>query len=102
MVLRQDPASSDGMDPGLVPRRDGRPSAMSLAQAILVFVVLAPGVVFGVLGLLWLLGWVAGERLVSRITGLTFSACVFGLAALLWTLAPGARTAAGGLPAGSP
>jgi NAD(P)H-quinone oxidoreductase subunit 5 len=75
---------------------------MSPAQAILVFVVLAPGFVFAVLALLWLLGWVAGERLISRITGLTFSACVFGLAALLWTLAPGARTAARGLPAGSP
>ena len=49
---------------------------------MLVFVVLAPGVVFGVLALLWLLGWVPAERVVSRITGLTFSACVLGLAAL--------------------
>ena len=46
---------------------------MSLSQAILVFVVLAPGVVFGSLALLWLLGWVPSERVVSRITGLTFS-----------------------------
>lgn len=75
---------------------------MSPAQAILVFVVLAPGFVFAVLGLLWLLGWVAGERLVSRITGLTFSACVFGLAALLWTLALGTKNGAGGPLAGSP
>ena len=64
-----------------------RPSRVSLSQAILVFVVLAPGVVFGVLALLWLLGWVPSERVVSRITGLTFSACVFGLAALVWKLA---------------
>ena len=67
---------------------------MSLSQAILVFVVLAPGVVFGVLALLWLLGWVPSERVVSRITGLTFSACVVGLAALVWNLAFG-----GGKPA---
>lgn len=67
---------------------------MSLSQAILVFVVLAPGVVFGVLALLWLLGWVPSERVVSRITGLTFSACVFGLAALVWKLA-----FRGGMPA---
>jgi NADH:ubiquinone oxidoreductase subunit 5 (subunit L)/multisubunit Na+/H+ antiporter MnhA subunit len=60
---------------------------MSLPQGILVFVVLAPGAVFGVLAFLWLLGWTPGERLVSRITGVTFSACVLGLAALLWKLA---------------
>jgi len=63
---------------------------MSLSQAILVFVVLAPGVVFGVLAFLWLLGWVPRERMVSSITGVTFSACVLGLAALLWKLALGA------------
>ena len=63
---------------------------MSPSQALLVFVVLAPGVVFGVLALLWLLGWVPRERVVSRITGLTFSACVVGLAALVWNLAFGA------------
>jgi len=67
---------------------------VSPSQAILVFVVLAPGVVFGVLALLWLLGWVPGERVVSRITGLTFSACVLGLAVLVWKLAFG-----GGKPA---
>jgi NADH:ubiquinone oxidoreductase subunit 5 (subunit L)/multisubunit Na+/H+ antiporter MnhA subunit len=60
---------------------------VSLSQVLLVFVVLAPGVVFGVLALLWLLGWVPSERVVSRITGLTFSACVLGLAALVWKLA---------------
>ena len=55
---------------------------------MLVFVVLAPGVVFGVLALLWLLGWVPAERVVSRITGVTFSACVFRRwPCLLWTLA---------------
>jgi len=63
---------------------------VNLSQAILVLVVLAPGAVFGVLALLWLLGWVPGERAVSRITGATFSACALGLAALLWRLSFGA------------
>ena len=69
---------------------------MSPSQAILVFVVLAPGVVFGVLAFLWLLGWIPGERVVSRITGVTFSACVLGLAALLWKLAFGVGNFGGG------
>jgi NADH-quinone oxidoreductase subunit L len=66
---------------------------VSLSQAILVFVVLAPGVVFGLLALLWLLGWVPSERVVSKITGLTFSACVAGLAVLVWNLAFGGKPA---------
>lgn len=33
---------------------------MSLSQAILVFVVLAPGAVFAIFALLWMLGWTAG------------------------------------------
>ena len=60
---------------------------MSPAQTALVFVVLAPGAVFAALGLGWLLGWVPGERTISRITGLTFSACVLALAGLLSALA---------------
>lgn len=60
---------------------------MSLSQAALVFVVMAPGAVFALLAFLWLLGWVPSERVLSRITGLTFTACLFGLATLLWTLA---------------
>jgi NADH-quinone oxidoreductase subunit L len=60
---------------------------VSPSQAILIFVVLAPGVVFGVFASLWLLGWAPGERVLSRITGLTFSACAFGVAALAWTIA---------------
>ena len=60
---------------------------MSHPQAILVVVVLAPGVVFGVLASLWLLGWTVGERFLSWITSLTFSACAFGITALAWTVA---------------
>jgi NAD(P)H-quinone oxidoreductase subunit 5 len=53
-------------------------------EAILVFVVVAPGAVFALFALLWLLGWTPSERLLSWITGLTFLACVFGVAALVW------------------
>jgi NADH-quinone oxidoreductase subunit L len=62
---------------------------MSFSQTILVFVVLGPGVVFAAFALLWLLGWTPGERLLSWITGLTFAACTFGIAALAWTIASG-------------
>ena len=60
---------------------------MNFSQVALVFVVLAPGVVFAVLALLWLLGWVPSERVPCRITGLTFSTCVLALAVILWKLA---------------
>lgn len=59
---------------------------MSLRQAILVFVVLAPGVVFGFLASLWMLGWTPSERVLSRVTGLTFTGCSLGVAALAWTV----------------
>ncbi len=61
---------------------------MNLFHAILVLVVLAPGVVFAAFALLWLLlDWTPTERLLSSITGLTFSACAAGIAALIWKLA---------------
>ena len=63
---------------------------MNLPQALLVFVVMAPGAVFTALALVWLLGWVPSERVLSRTTGLTFAA---GLLALGWMLAA-ARAAA--------
>jgi NADH:ubiquinone oxidoreductase subunit 5 (subunit L)/multisubunit Na+/H+ antiporter MnhA subunit len=56
------------------------------SQAALVFAVMAPGATFALLALVWLLGWVPSERVLSRITALTFIACMFALAALLWTL----------------
>lgn len=60
---------------------------MSLSHPALVFVVMAPGTVFALLASLWLLGWVPSERVISRVTGLTFTACLLGLTTLLWTLA---------------
>jgi NADH:ubiquinone oxidoreductase subunit 5 (subunit L)/multisubunit Na+/H+ antiporter MnhA subunit len=59
---------------------------VTLSQTILVSVVLAPGVVFIGLALSWLVGWVPGERVVSRITGATFVLCALGLAGLIWQL----------------
>lgn len=55
-------------------------------QEILVFVVVAPGVIFAAFAFLWLLGWTPTERFLSRITGLTFSACTAGVAALVWKI----------------
>ena len=60
---------------------------MSYSESMLMFVVLAPGVVFGVLAALWLTGWIPPERLVSRVTGVTFGACSAALAAIAWGLA---------------
>lgn len=65
---------------------------MSLSQVILVAVVLAPGVVFALLSLSWLLGWVPGERLVSTLTGGTFSLCALGVSGLVWKLAASGST----------
>ena len=60
---------------------------MDFWQASLLFVVWAPGMVFGALGLLWLLGWVVSERVVSRLTRVTFSASILALALIIWRLA---------------
>jgi NAD(P)H-quinone oxidoreductase subunit 5 len=59
---------------------------VNLSQTILVAVVLAPGVVFALFSLAWMLGWTPGECVVSRVTGGVFSCCTLGLAALLWKL----------------
>lgn len=60
---------------------------MSLSQFILVAIVFAPGLVFALLSLGWLLGWVPGERGIAAITGGTFSLCALGLSGLVWELA---------------
>jgi len=56
-------------------------------QDILILVVVAPGFVFAVFALLWLLDWVPTERLLSWITGLTFATCTSGVAVLVWKIA---------------
>ncbi|PWU12636.1 MAG: hypothetical protein C5B51_00210 [Terriglobia bacterium] len=67
--------------------RGGRPITVDLWQSLLLFAVLAPGVVFSAISLGWLLGWIPSERFVSRITGVTFSASVLAIAAIVWRLA---------------
>jgi len=57
---------------------------VAFTQAALLFAVAAPGAVFIVLALLWLAGWAPSERAISRVTGATFSACLFGLAFVVW------------------
>lgn len=56
------------------------------SQVTFSFAVLAPGVVFGMLSILWLLGWAPSERVLSRVTALTFSASIFALAHVVWVL----------------
>jgi len=53
---------------------------MDFWQSTLAFVVLAPGLVFAVFGVLWLAGWTPPERLVGRATGAMFALCVLALA----------------------
>jgi NAD(P)H-quinone oxidoreductase subunit 5 len=60
---------------------------MDLAKAMLVLVVLAPGVVFAALAVGWLAGWAPSERVISRATGATYLACLLGLVPIVWRLA---------------
>lgn len=57
---------------------------MDLSQALLVFLVAAPGGVFAALSLLWLVGYVPAERTISRLTAWTFSTSVVALVAIVW------------------
>lgn len=59
---------------------------MQASQALLLFVILAPGVAFAAISLLWLLGWTPTERFISRITSVVFSTCILALAAIEWNL----------------
>jgi len=60
---------------------------MDLWQSMVVFVVLAPGLVFAALGLLWMLGWAPSERTVAALTGGTFLASLVALACIVGRLA---------------
>jgi NADH:ubiquinone oxidoreductase subunit 5 (subunit L)/multisubunit Na+/H+ antiporter MnhA subunit len=59
---------------------------LSFWQATFSFAVLAPGAVFAGCALLWLLGGSPSERALARVTGATFSACIFALALIVWRL----------------
>ncbi|HEX4229450.1 MAG TPA: proton-conducting transporter membrane subunit [Bryobacteraceae bacterium] len=62
---------------------------MDVSQALLLFIVLAPGVVFTVISLLWLMGWVPTERVLSTTTGTVFAASIFALAGIVWNVGTG-------------
>lgn len=62
---------------------------MHVPQAFLLFIVLAPGVVFSVISLLWLLGWAPTERVLSTTTGMVFAASIFAFAAIVWNVGAG-------------
>ena len=67
---------------------------MTFPQAILVFVVLSPGIVFAIVASLWMVGWTPSERVLTWLTGVTFLGCTLGVAALAWTvLAPSGPSA---------
>jgi NAD(P)H-quinone oxidoreductase subunit 5 len=83
MVFGQKRTSPYGLD-SYRARGAGR---LSLPQTALVFAVMAPGAVFALLAVLWLLGWVPSERILSRTTALTFVASVLALAPVVWNLA---------------
>jgi NAD(P)H-quinone oxidoreductase subunit 5 len=51
-------------------------------QALLVFVVVAPGALFAILGLLWLAGYVPSERVISALTGGVFGGSLVALAGI--------------------
>ena len=59
---------------------------MDFWQGLLVFAVAAPGLVFGLLGLFWLAGYVPAERAVSRTTAFVFSASIVASAAIFWRI----------------
>jgi NADH-quinone oxidoreductase subunit L len=62
---------------------------MDLWQAMLSLVVLLPGAIFTVLALLWLMDWVPRERMVSKLTHLTFTVTILALTTMIWHLRPG-------------
>ena len=59
---------------------------MRFDELLLAFVVLAPGAVFVLLSLVWLLGWSPAERIVSAVTGVLSSVSLAALAVIIWRL----------------
>ncbi len=59
---------------------------MNIPQAVLIGVVLAPGVVFAALALLWLLGCTPGEKFLTRLSSAIYLGGTAGIAVLSWAL----------------
>ena len=59
---------------------------MTPLQLILLGVVLAPGAVFALFSLLWLLGWDAPERALTRTTAIVYSVATAAVAWMAWAM----------------
>jgi hypothetical protein len=59
---------------------------MTPLQVILLGIVLAPGAVFALFSLLWLLGWDAPERALTRTTAVVYSVATAAVAWLAWSM----------------
>ena len=59
---------------------------MTPLQLILLGVVLAPGAVFALFSLLWLLGWDAPERALTRTTAAVYSVATAAVAWMAWSM----------------
>jgi NADH-quinone oxidoreductase subunit L len=59
---------------------------MTATEAIFLAIVLAPGAVFAIFSLLWLLGWDAPERALTRATAIVYSLATSAVAWLAWSL----------------
>lgn len=59
---------------------------MTQLQMILLGVVLAPGAVFALFSILWLLGWDAPERALTRVTAVLYSVATAAVAWLAWSM----------------
>lgn len=59
---------------------------MNSMQTVLLAVVLAPGAVFALAGVLWMLGWNPPERVLTRATAVVYSLSAAAVAWLAWSL----------------
>ena len=59
---------------------------MTFPQMLLLGVVMAPGVIFALFSLLWLLGWTPPERALTRVTGAVYLLATCAVGWLIWTL----------------
>ena len=59
---------------------------MTLIQSVLLTVVMAPGAVFALFSILWLLGWNAPERALTRLTAVVYSLAIIAVGWLAWSL----------------
>lgn len=59
---------------------------MSIPQAVLIGVVLAPGMAFAALAFLWLLGCTPGEKFLTRLSSAIYLGGTAGVAVLSWTM----------------